>query len=114
MDYKVDFSTVTTENDRVALITTKSLTTNESWVEMKRGELIMFDKGLPYSQASACALAEAQGRGLCSKVNRRRNRFQSMDSIMVPNEVSVLEDTLTGSSNAEEVKKFMKNVLQSH
>jgi hypothetical protein len=60
------------------------------------------------------AAAEAQGRGLCSKVNRRRNRFQSMDSIMVPNEVSVLEDTLTGSSNAEEVKKFMKNVLQSH
>ncbi len=109
MDYKVDFAKVTTDDDRVAVITTKPLTNNEPWVEMKRGELLMFDKGLPYSQASACAVAEAEGRGLgaSSKVTRgRRSRFQSMDSIMVPNEVCVLEDTMAGSTVTEDVEKY--------
>ena len=120
MDYKVDFSAVTTENDRVAVITTKPLTSNESWVEIKRGELLMFDKGLPYFQASACASAEREGRGLCSKIKnntsnrQKRSRFQSMDSIMIPNEVCALEDTMAGSSNVQQVEVFMKNVLQSH
>jgi len=115
MEYKVDFSQVTTESDRVAVITTKPLTTNESWVEMKRGELLMFDKGLPYFQASACALAEEEGRGLCpKKVSKRRPRFQSMDSIMIPNTLLALEDTLAGSSDAASVKKFMKRVCQTH
>ena len=64
VDYKVDFAKVTNASDRVAVVTTKPLTKNERWIEMKRGDLIMFDKGLPYSKASDCALIEKAGRGL--------------------------------------------------
>jgi len=116
MDYHVDFSTVATENDRVAVITTQPLTTEEKWVEMKRGELLMFDRGLPYFHASACDKVEKEGRGLCSKVSakKKRERFMSMDSILVPDEVCVLKNKIAGESGAERVEKFVKNVLRSH
>ena len=112
MDYKVDFSALTTENDRVAVITTKPLTNNETWVEMKRGELLMFDRGLPYSLASECELMEQQGRGLCSKVKHKK-RVQSLESIMVPNEVNALEGN-TLASTVERVGEFMNQVLRNH
>jgi hypothetical protein len=123
MDYHVDFSTVTTDNDRVAVITTKPLTDDEKWVEMKRGELLMFDKGLPYFHASACERAEKEGRGLCSKVNKRinnrngrfkRERFQSMDSIMVPDEVCTLANTIAGESNSQEAERFQDTMIRGH
>jgi len=116
MDYDIDFATVATENDRVAVITTKPLTTEETWVEMKRGELLMFDRGSPYFHASACDKGEREGRGLCSKVSskKKRERFQSMDSILVPDCVGTLQNTLAGESGAQRVENFVKRVLQSH
>ena len=67
-DYTIDFAAVNTEpTDRVAVITTKPLTSEEGWKEFKRGELLMFDKGLPYSTAERCETVERQGRGLYSK-----------------------------------------------
>ena len=46
-DMKVDFSEVTTPNDRVAIIVTEPLTTNETWMQFKNGELKVFIDGMP-------------------------------------------------------------------
>ena len=46
-DLSVDFSQVTTPNDRVAIIVTTPLTTNEHWTEFAPGELKVFIDGLP-------------------------------------------------------------------
>lgn len=46
-DVKVDFSQVTTPNDRVAIIVTQPLTTNEQWTCFAPGELKLFVDGLP-------------------------------------------------------------------
>jgi glutamine amidotransferase len=45
-DVRVDFSTVTTPKDRVAVVATAPLTTNETWHQGKPGELWVFDGGL--------------------------------------------------------------------
>lgn len=71
VDYSIDFSKVTTAADRIAVITTKPLTNESGWTEFKRGELLMFDYGKPYSAPGDCEVAERQGRGLCSKSFRR-------------------------------------------
>jgi glutamine amidotransferase len=44
-DVSVDFSTVTTPQDRVAVIVTEPLTTNETWTQMQVGELLIFKDG---------------------------------------------------------------------
>ena len=44
-DVTVDFSKVTTPNDRVAVIVTEPLTTNEVWLPFAEGELKMFVDG---------------------------------------------------------------------
>jgi glutamine amidotransferase len=46
-DVSVDFSQVTTPDDRVAIIVTEPLTTNESWTEFRPGELKVFVDGMP-------------------------------------------------------------------
>jgi glutamine amidotransferase len=46
-DVSVDFSQVTTPDDRVAIIVTEPLTTNERWTEFQPGELKVFVDGLP-------------------------------------------------------------------
>ncbi len=46
-DVSVDFSEVTTPNDRVAIIVTEPLTTNERWHSFASGELKVFVDGLP-------------------------------------------------------------------
>jgi glutamine amidotransferase len=46
-DMKVDFSEVTTPNDRVAIIVTEPLTTNEVWTPLQTGELKVFIDGEP-------------------------------------------------------------------
>lgn len=46
-DMSVDFSTVTTPNDRVAIIVTAPLTTNEAWTRFTAGELKVFVDGMP-------------------------------------------------------------------
>jgi glutamine amidotransferase len=49
-DLSVDFSQLTTPNDRVAIIVTTPLTTNETWLEFAPGELKVFVDGLPQLQ----------------------------------------------------------------
>jgi len=48
-DMSVDFSQVTTPNDRVAIIVTAPLTTNETWTQFVPGELKVFIEGTPVS-----------------------------------------------------------------
>jgi glutamine amidotransferase len=45
-DVRVDFSTVTTPRDRVAVVATTPLTTNEVWTKGNPGELWIFDGGM--------------------------------------------------------------------
>lgn len=46
-DLSVDFSQVTTPDDRVAIIVTTPLTTDEQWTEFAPGELKVFVDGMP-------------------------------------------------------------------
>lgn len=46
-ELSVDFSRVTTPNDRVAIIVTAPLTTNETWSQFAQGELKVFMEGAP-------------------------------------------------------------------
>ncbi|HEV2612132.1 MAG TPA: class II glutamine amidotransferase [Noviherbaspirillum sp.] len=46
-DMLVDFSEVTTPNDKVAIIVTQPLTTNETWTQFASGELKVFVDGAP-------------------------------------------------------------------
>lgn len=48
-DVLVDFSQVTTPDDRVAVIVTSPLTTNESWIQFAPGEMKVFVEGMPVS-----------------------------------------------------------------
>lgn len=45
-DLSIDFATVTSPADRVAVIATQPLTDNEVWTAMAPGELILFSEGL--------------------------------------------------------------------
>jgi predicted glutamine amidotransferase len=44
-DYEVDFSRVTTPNDRVTVVATIALTDNETWTAVEPGQLLMFKDG---------------------------------------------------------------------
>jgi glutamine amidotransferase len=44
-DVRIDFSAVTTPRDRVAVVATTPLTTNEAWAQGRPGELWVFDGG---------------------------------------------------------------------
>jgi glutamine amidotransferase len=46
-DVRVDFSKVTTPNDRVAVIVTSPLTDNETWTQFVPGEMKVFVEGVP-------------------------------------------------------------------
>ncbi|MDQ2819094.1 MAG: class II glutamine amidotransferase [Pseudomonadota bacterium] len=48
-DLTIDFSQVTTPKDRVAVIVTEALTTNEVWTDFHAGELKVFVDGAPLS-----------------------------------------------------------------
>ena len=46
-DISINFTEVTTPNDRVAVIASEPLTDNETWIKLREGELILFKDGLP-------------------------------------------------------------------
>ena len=48
-DVTVDFSQVTTPQDRVAIIVTAPLTANETWLPFASGEMKVFVEGEPVS-----------------------------------------------------------------
>jgi glutamine amidotransferase len=54
-DVAVDFSSVTTSNDRVAVIATNPLTENENWTVHEPGTLLMFVEGEIVSQYKTIA-----------------------------------------------------------
>lgn len=51
-DITMDFSQVTGQNDKVAVIASFPLTDNEVWTAMSPGELLMFREGEPAGQAA--------------------------------------------------------------
>ena len=89
MDCKIDFSTVTTDKDRVAVIATAPLTKDETWIEFEKGELLMFDKGNPYVDHSHCETIEKQGRGLSRNKSGMNLNMLGKDSIMIPNSLKL-------------------------
>lgn len=54
-DLSVDFSELTTRDDRVAVIATTPLTDNEQWTKMPPGSLWLFEEGAPVAQAATVA-----------------------------------------------------------
>jgi len=54
-DLTVDFSEVTTPEDRVAVVATVPLTDNEDWQTMPPGTLWLFSEGIPVRQATTVA-----------------------------------------------------------
>ncbi|MGZ8197968.1 MAG: class II glutamine amidotransferase [Burkholderiales bacterium] len=50
-DVTVDFSALTTPNDKVAVIATTPLTDNETWTDMRPGALVAFEHGAPVLSA---------------------------------------------------------------
>lgn len=91
VDYAVDFSETNGANDRVAIIATKPLTTNENWKEFKKGELLMFDNGLPYSKPYELCVVERCGRGLSSRAIPRGEICPVKFSYNIP---KLLRDTV--------------------
>lgn len=61
IEVEVDFSQVTTPEDRVAVITTEPLTQNEEWTVFQEGEMILFRDGAKYrSQLTHVARLERE------------------------------------------------------
>lgn len=67
-DLSVDFSSLTSTKDRVAIIATTPLTNDEAWCEFQKGELILFDQGWPYRNGEECQTVDGLGHGLRSEV----------------------------------------------
>jgi predicted glutamine amidotransferase len=65
-DHVVDFKEQTTEDSVVSVVATKPLTDDEEWIEIQRGELIVFDQGLPNNTPESLFEIELRGRGLQS------------------------------------------------
>ena len=52
----------------VSIIATKPLTDDETWIELQRGQLIVFDQGKPYQTPYELFEVELKGHGLESTV----------------------------------------------
>jgi len=82
-DYSVDFSSSSQdcrdgEDDCVSVIATKPLTENEEWVELSKGELIVFDQGRPNVSPKSLFEVELLGHGLQSSVFERPELEEDM------------------------------------
>ena len=61
-DMSVDFSQTNHPGDRVSVIATEPLTSNEEWTQFGKGELIMFENGQPMLRATVPIPAEVRQR----------------------------------------------------
>ena len=95
VDYEVDFSKCTNRNDRVAMIATQPLTRDEEWKEFERGQLLMFDGGLAFSELCDVHEVEQQGRGLFSNAVPRQQCPQHYDT---PSKLRALVDRVISPS----------------
>lgn len=108
----LDDSVDVDENDhRVAVITTKPLTREAGWCEMKRGELIMFDHGRPHFTAACCETVELEGRGLCSKVF---DHFPKKTICRSRSSSSISTSSTSSSSNISSSSSNNKYTLHHH
>jgi len=98
VDYSVDFSQCTSPHDRVAVIATAPLTVDEEWTEFKKGQLLMFDNGLPFSELYDCHEVEQQGRGLSSRVLERSDSKESARQYDTPTLLRQLVDGVVGDT----------------
>ena len=89
VDYELDFSKTNQVGDRVAVIATAPLTVDEDWKEFKRGELLMFDNGLAFSELYHCEEVEKAGRGLFSRALSKKNSGVQYDT---PSQLRTLVD----------------------
>lgn len=64
MDYTVDFSVLTSKDDRVAVVATTPLTDDEEWIELQPGELLLLDEGLPRVSTQELLQLDRIGHGL--------------------------------------------------
>jgi len=62
-DVRIDFSAVTTPRDRVAVVATTPLTSNERWIQGNPGELWIFDGGQLRATLPSAPRGPAEGRG---------------------------------------------------
>lgn len=121
-DYQIDFSTVTIDADRVAVITTKPLTYESNWKEFKKGQLIMFDHGLPYTCPQSCGIVQFDyKRGLYSKTvpvvyDKLKHRHENNSCSPYANEVEeeknqelVQDDTRNDDNSDESVIRHSAN-----
>jgi len=58
-DIKMDLSEHNCPEDRVAIVVTEPLTTNETWTALKPGEFITFVEGCPQPRAAVPTVSEA-------------------------------------------------------
>jgi len=113
-DYSIDFSTVTTPTDRVAVVTTKPLTEEPGWREFKRGELLMFDKGKPYRTPQCCEAVEREGRGLCSKSFQSKcSRYRIPPSPPLSSKSAPAVQKVPGQENANGLKEMQASEEKS-
>jgi predicted glutamine amidotransferase len=63
-DYSMDVHVGDAKDARVCIVATKPLSTDEEWVELKPGELILLDGGLPHVSARELFRVELLGHGL--------------------------------------------------
>lgn len=71
-DYSITFpprglDDATSRTNIIAIITTEPLSNEGGWTEMKRGELLMFNRGVLCATAQECETIESLRHGLCSK-----------------------------------------------
>mmetsp|Transcript_19667 Transcript_19667/g.48938 ORF Transcript_19667/g.48938 Transcript_19667/m.48938 type:complete len:394 (+) Transcript_19667:163-1344(+) len=78
LDYEVDFSSTNDKDDCISVIATMPLTENEEWIEIKRGELIVFDQGKPNVTPESLFEVELLGHGLQSSVLERKSLEDDM------------------------------------
>jgi len=78
LDYEMDFSSTNQKEDCVSVIATMPLTENEEWIEIKRGELIVFDQGRPNKTPESLFEVELLGHGLQSSVLERKSLEDDM------------------------------------
>ena len=64
-DYSIDLSPKSSnKDDQVCIVATSPLNSDEEWIELKKGELILFDEGLPRVSVADLFRVELMGHGL--------------------------------------------------
>ena len=67
VDCTTNFARDMSRGERVLSIATTPLTKDKDWKEFCRGHILMFDRGLPFSELYDCIEVERGRRGLCSR-----------------------------------------------